>query len=119
MENVAKRYETMRRYGRLVVGLDTYALLRPTRFEREHYKFTENEVSFYVTSVDELWDGGPLEFYNPHVLTICNEGFHVDMLPHPDDIVVVIYGEEEQENTLNDFRPIDMIATADEDLPIE
>lgn len=107
---------TMKRFGRLSVGIDGYALLRPTRFEREHYKFTENEVAFYVAYTRMNEEGTRVEYFNPHVLTICNEGFHIDLLPHPQDISVTLYNQEEKPegDTFNDFRPIDMIAEADE-----
>jgi hypothetical protein len=110
-----KRITRLTRYGIVTVGFDRYVLLRPSRFEPEHYKISDTDITLYVAHYDE----SVLETFNPHYLTISNGmGFHIDYASHPFEVDVAIYeidGEEAQpEEEMIEFRSIDMIAEADE-----
>lgn len=106
-----KKIVTLTQYGHIAVGENYYILLRPTKFEPEHYKITENDISFYVAWLAE--DG---LIFNPHILTICGEGFHVDYEETPKQIDVTVFEKDEEvvfDNITSDFRPIDLIVEQD------
>lgn len=110
-----KRIVRLTRYGIVTVGFDRYVLLRPSRFEPEHYQISEKDITLYVAHFDE----SVTETLNPHYLTISNGmGFHIDYAPKPFEIDVAIYEpnreEAQPEEEMIEFRSIDMIAEADE-----
>lgn len=72
--------EKMKIYGKLTVGSDIYALLRPVPFEQEYY----NQIgqAYYVA----FWDTEKNNVYNPHVL-IVSGNYHVDLFQGERDVM--------------------------------